>query len=124
MPTNTCSHGVEVGNYCSKCEHEIVRGPRVPAETVNDGLSEDEVRQIHCGLHRVVVNNEAFVPEPRRPTSESERRFFAQGDASYVLDWLRQTEAPSNIIRLQEYAVEQLGGYLGAVARITTGRRP
>jgi hypothetical protein len=47
----------------------------------------------------------------------SHAAFIAQGHASYVLDWLRQTEAPSNIIRLQEAVVEQLGGYLDAVAR-------
>lgn len=51
------------------------------------------------------------------PVVQGRAAFIAQGHASYVLDWLRQTEAPDNIIRLQEAVVEQLGGYLGAVAR-------
>jgi len=38
---------------------------------------------------------------------------LAQVDASYVLDWLRQTDAPENIIRMQRRIVVELGGYLG-----------
>lgn len=40
-----------------------------------------------------------------------------QVDASYVLDWLRQADAPVNIIRLQERVVEKLGGYVGPEQR-------
>lgn len=45
---------------------------------------------------------------------EAERR-----DASYVLDWLRQTNAPSNIVALQERVTESLGGFVGFVGRMT-----
>ena len=45
-----------------------------------------------------------------------------QADASYVLDWLRQTEAPSNIIALQERVVAALGGYVGPDERVVTAR--
>jgi len=46
--------------------------------------------------------------------------WLARGDASYVLDWLRQTDAPENILRLQERTVEMLGGYLGHGERTKT----
>jgi hypothetical protein len=42
----------------------------------------------------------------------------ARVDASYVLDWLRQTNAPANIIGLQERIVESLGGYVGFPERL------
>jgi hypothetical protein len=41
----------------------------------------------------------------------------SRADASYVLDWLRQTKAPANIVALQEQAVDALGGYVGPVER-------
>ena len=42
----------------------------------------------------------------------------ARRDASYVLDWLRQTNAPKNISGLQECVVEALSGYVGPNERI------
>jgi hypothetical protein len=42
----------------------------------------------------------------------------AQGDASYVLDWLKQTHANETIIKLQERVVEAVGGYVGPLQRV------
>ena len=42
----------------------------------------------------------------------------ARRDASYVLDWLRQTNAPKNISGLQECVVEALSGYVGPNERV------
>jgi hypothetical protein len=39
-------------------------------------------------------------------------------DASYVLDWLRQTDAPENIVALQERVVAALGGFVGFPERM------
>jgi hypothetical protein len=44
-------------------------------------------------------------------------RRVLQVDGSYVLDWLRETNAPTNIIDLQERIVEGLGGYVGFTER-------
>jgi len=41
------------------------------------------------------------------------KRQIARIDASYVLDWLRQTDAPESIIVLQERVAEALGGFVG-----------
>lgn len=54
---------------------------------------------------------------------EIARRDAARRDASYVLDWLRSTRAPKNIIELQERAVAALGGYADAKER-AGGRLP
>lgn len=47
----------------------------------------------------------------------AEKRVVARWHASYVLDWLRQTHAPDNIVRLQEQIVGALGGYVGPFER-------
>lgn len=39
-------------------------------------------------------------------------------DASYVLDWLKQTDAPENIVALQEKVVEAAGGYISGADRV------
>jgi predicted phage gp36 major capsid-like protein len=39
-------------------------------------------------------------------------------DASYVLDWLKQTGAPENIVALQEKVVEAAGGYISGADRV------
>jgi hypothetical protein len=46
------------------------------------------------------------------PTSNPSFRQVAQIDASYVLDWLRQTDAPPDILALQERVCEALGGFV------------
>lgn len=45
-------------------------------------------------------------------------REMARLSASYVLDWLRQTNAPGNVIALQTSVVEALGGYASFEERV------
>src|SRR4029077_17260016 len=66
---------------------------------------------------RVVGRSLSLHAKPEReavplPDSNPGKRPIAQIDASYVLDWLRQTDAPQNIIALQERICEALGGFV------------
>lgn len=49
----------------------------------------------------------------------ADHRGIAQVDASFVLDWLRQVDAPDAIISLQERLIAELGGYVGRTRRTT-----
>ena len=46
----------------------------------------------------------------RYPMSQRDRLMFALADLEYVLTWLRQSEAPENIILLQERAADLIVG--------------
>lgn len=43
----------------------------------------------------------------------------ARADASYVLDWLRQSGAPLPVVMIQRRVVESLGGYVGLEQRVS-----